>query len=71
MDKSCVVIHSGLKYRESRTVGRLGHSNNELCNKPKTVVLPENTEALSCFCGTDCSLVLTHQNKALACGGNR
>ena len=52
-------------------LGRLGHSNNETCNKPELVTLPDDTKALSCFCGTDCSVVLTHQNKVLACGGNR
>lgn len=52
-------------------LGRLGHNNNEMCNKPEAVKLPENTHALSCFCGTDCSVVLTHHNKVLACGGNR
>ncbi|XP_028404721.1 serine/threonine-protein kinase Nek8-like isoform X2 [Dendronephthya gigantea] len=51
--------------------GRLGHSNNEMVNRPEAVALPENVEALSCFCGTDCSVVLTRQNTVLACGGNR
>ena len=51
--------------------GRLGHSYNKLCHKPKHVLLPEGSIALSCFCGTDCSAIITDENKVLVCGGNR
>lgn len=52
-------------------VGRLGHSNDEICNKPKSIILPDNCEPLSCFCGSDCSVIITCENKVLVCGGNR
>lgn len=62
--------HSVFSWGKGDT-GRLGHSYNKLCHKPKHVLLPEGSIALSCFCGTDCSAIITDENKVLVCGGNR
>nr|XP_025038329.1 serine/threonine-protein kinase Nek8-like [Pelodiscus sinensis] len=51
--------------------GRLGLGSLESYSSPQQVALPPEQEAHRVLCGIDASMVLTVQNRILACGSNR
>lgn len=50
--------------------GRLGLNDNSTCLSPTQVPLSADIEPVSVHCGKDCSMILTRDNRLLACGSN-
>ncbi|KAG9331068.1 hypothetical protein JZ751_020289 [Albula glossodonta] len=51
--------------------GRLGLGTQDSHNSPQQVCMPPDFEAHKVLCGVDCSMVISTQNRILACGSNR
>uniref|UniRef100_A0AAY4B4I7 non-specific serine/threonine protein kinase n=1 Tax=Denticeps clupeoides TaxID=299321 RepID=A0AAY4B4I7_9TELE len=51
--------------------GRLGLGSQDSHNSPQEVTVPSDFEARKVLCGVDCSMIISTQNRILACGSNR